>query len=418
MNEEFVDLRRKHLSSESFWPAFTDIMMVVVIIFLLTSMLLMIKNLELVNQLRSSLAAEKQAEKIIHDTTLEKATLEEQLAMAQSEISALRLQLLQASEHTNLLTLKIDDKDKQIVAILLENTELKNVVTKNEHQISNLNTQLSATQENLKQLNIDSENQISSLNTQLGITQENLKQLDIDSENQISSLNTQLNVIQENLRQLNIDSETQISSLNTQLSTSQESLRQLNSDSENQISNLRSQLSIAQDKLRQLNIDGKNQVSSLSLQLGVALKRLKQLNVDIELKHDALSEERQRVIVITQQHDSQSRRLSDLEGDFDSLQVKYDKLFKPARTAQGKYLVSVSIERINGKERIRFKDSSEESFTLISKKQLHNTLANLQKKHTKNLYIKIVIPEKSGLTYNEAWAFMKETLHKYDYYYQ
>ncbi|NOQ89776.1 MAG: hypothetical protein GQ549_02400, partial [Gammaproteobacteria bacterium] len=51
MNEEFVDLRRGHLSSESFWPSFTDIMMVVVIIFLLTSMLLMVKNWELLDQL-------------------------------------------------------------------------------------------------------------------------------------------------------------------------------------------------------------------------------------------------------------------------------------------------------------------------------------------------------------------------------
>jgi len=393
VNEEFVDLRRKHLSSESFWPAFTDIMMVVVIIFLLTSMLLMIKNLELVNQLRSSLAAEEQAEKIIHDTTREKATLEEQLAMAQSEISALRLQLLQASEHTKLLNLKLDDKDKQIVTILLENTGLKNVVAKSENQVSSLNSQLVVSQKNLKQLNIDSKNQISSLNTQLSVTQENLKQLNIDSESQISSLSSQLSTSQESLRQLNINSESQISSLNTQLKVSQENLRQLNIDSESQASSLRSQLIIAHNTLEQLNID-------------------------IELKHNTLTEQRQKVIIISQQYDSQSRRLSSLEDNFGSLQIKYDKLFKPARTAQGKYVVSVSIERINGKERIRFKGSNEENFTLVSKKQLHNTLAKLQKKHTQNLYIKIVIPEKSGLTYNEAWEFMKETLHKYDYYYQ
>jgi len=418
VNEEFVDLRRKHLSSESFWPAFTDIMMVVVIIFLLTSMLLMIKNLELVNQLRSSLAAEEQAEKIIHDTTREKATLEEQLAMAQSEISALRLQLLQASEHTKLLNLKLDDKDKQIVTILLENTGLKNVVAKSENQVSSLNSQLVVSQKNLKQLNIDSKNQISSLNTQLSVTQENLRQLNVDSENQISSLNTQLSVTQENLKQLNIDSESQISSLSSQLSTSQESLRQLNINSESQISSLNTQLKVSQENLRQLNIDSESQASSLRSQLIIAHNTLEQLNIDIELKHNTLTEQRQKVIIISQQYDSQSRRLSSLEDNFGSLQIKYDKLFKPARTAQGKYVVSVSIERINGKERIRFKGSNEENFTLVSKKQLHNTLAKLQKKHTQNLYIKIVIPEKSGLTYNEAWEFMKETLHKYDYYYQ
>ncbi len=393
MNEEFVDLRRRHLSSESFWPAFTDIMMVVVIIFLLTSMILMIKNWELLNQLRTSMAAEEQAEKIIHDTTLEKATLEEQLAMAQSEISVLRMQLLQASEQANQLNLELDDKDKQIITILLDNTKLKDVLTKNESQISSLSSQLVTTQENLKQLNIDSESKINSLSSQLITTQENLKQLNIDSENKINSLSSQLIVTQENLRQLNIDSESKTNSLSAQLI-------------------------IAQENIKQLNIDSKNQISSLSSQLIVTKENIKQLNIDIEKKHNTLIEERQKVIIISQQRDSQSRRLSGLEDDFGSLQVKYDKLFKPARTAKGKYMISVSIDRIDSKERIRFKDAGDKNYTLISKKQLHSKLAKLQKKYTKNLYIKIVIPEKSGLTYNEAWEFMKGTLHKYDYYYQ
>lgn len=368
MNEEFVDLRREHLNSESFWPAFTDIMMVVVIIFLLTSMLLMIKNWELLKQLRSSLEAEQQAEKIIQDTSLEKATLEEQLAMAQNEISTLRLQLLQASEQANQLNLTVEDKDKQIVALLLDNTELKNVLTKNENQISLLNLQLSTTRENLQQLNIDSEKQISSLNLQLLSVQENFAQQKKDSKNQISKLNTQLMITQESLKQLNIDSEDQISSLNTQLIVTRETLEQL--------------------------------------------------KIDTQKKDTVLTEERQKLIILTQQRDSQSQKLSSLEQDFGSLQVKYDKLFKPARTAKGKHMVSVSLKRINGKERIRFKDAGDKNFTLINKQQLHSKLSKLQNKHKNDLYLRIVIPEDSGLTYNEAWAFMKETLHKYDYYYQ
>ncbi len=343
MNEEFVDLRRKHLNSESFWPAFTDIMMVVVIIFLLTSMLLMIKNWELLEQLRTSLEAEQQAEKIIQHTTLEKATLEEQLAMAQSEISTLRLQRLQASEQANQLNLALEDKDKQIVALLLDSTKLKSELTKNENQISGLRLQLSTTQENLRQLTTDSENQISGLNVQLVTLQENLKQLKDDSENQISSLSTQLIISQEMLQQLNIEA---------------------------------------------------------------------------EQKRKVLIEERQKLIVLTLQRDQQSRRLSSLEYDFSSLQVKYDKLFKPARTAKGKHMVSVSLERIDGKERIRFKDAGDKNFIQVSKEQMHRKLSALQKQHTDELYIRVIIPEDSGLTYSEAWSFMKETLHKYDYYYQ
>jgi len=293
VNEEFVDLRRGHLSSESFWPSFTDIMMVVVMIFLLTSMILMVKNWELLDQLRNSMAAEEQAEKIILDTSQENATLEEQLAQAQNEISMLRMQLLQASEHSDQLNIELDDKDRQIAIVLSDNAKLNNAVNKNENQIASLSSQLSAMQNNLTQLNID-----------------------------------------------------------------------------------------------------------------------------IEQKQNTLDEERQKIIIITKERDKQSDKLSSLEDDFGSLKVKYDKLIKPARIAKGKYVVSVNYERVKGKERIRFKDSGQENYTVVTKKQLHSKLAKLKKKYPKKLYIKIVIPKESGLTYNEAWTFMNGTLHKYDYYYQ
>ena len=293
MNDEFVDLRRGHLNSESFWPSFTDIMMVVVIIFLLTSMLLMVKNWELLDQLRNSMAAEEQAEKIIHDTSQENATLEEQLAHAQNEISMLRMQLLQASEQANQMNVELEDKEQQIVIVLSENEQLKNSVNKNENKIASLSSKISSIEDNLSQLNID-----------------------------------------------------------------------------------------------------------------------------VEQKQRALEEERQKIIIITQERDTQSRKLSTLEDDFGSLKVKYDKLIKPARTAKGKYVVSVNFERIKGKERIRFKDSGDKNYTVVTEKQLHSKLASIKKKYPKKLYIKIVIPKESGLTYSEAWTFMKSILHKYDYYYQ
>lgn len=293
MKDEFVDLRSGHLNSESFWPSFTDIMMVVVIIFLLTSMLLMVKNWELLDQLRNSMAAEEQAEKIILDTSQENATLEEQLAHAQNEISMLRMQLLQASEQANQMNVELEDKDRQIIIVLSENENMKSEIRKNENQIENLSTQIATMDQNLSQLNID-----------------------------------------------------------------------------------------------------------------------------IEKKQEELESERQKIIIISQERDTQNRKLANLEEDFGSLKVKYDKLVKPARTAKGKYVVSVNYERIKGKERIRFKDSGAENYTVVSEKTLHSKLAALKKKHPKKLYIKIVIPKESGLTYNEAWTFMRDLLNKYDYYYQ
>lgn len=145
---------------------------------------------------------------------------------------------------------------------------------------------------------------------------------------------------------------------------------------------------------------------------------LSQLNIDVEQKQKALDEERQKIIIITQERDLQTRKLTSLEDDFGSLKVKYDKLIKPARTAKGKYVVSVNFERIKDKERIRFKDSGDKNYTVVTEKELHSKLAKLKKQHPKKLYIKIVIPKESGLTYSEAWTFMKGLLQKYDYYYQ
>mgnify|MGYP006950044336 CR=1 FL=1 len=61
MNDDFIDLRSGNLSSESFWPSFTDIMTVIVMIFLLAMVVLLIKNMELVNELRATMEAERNA---------------------------------------------------------------------------------------------------------------------------------------------------------------------------------------------------------------------------------------------------------------------------------------------------------------------------------------------------------------------
>jgi chromosome segregation ATPase len=172
------------------------------------------------------------------------------------------------------------------------------------------------------------------------------------------------------------------------------------------------------EQLKNSLTTSENRIASLSSRVSSMEENLSQLNIDVDQKQKALDEERQKIIIITQERDSQARKLSALEDDFGSLKVKYDKLIKPARTTKGKYVVSVNFERIKDKERIRFKDSGDKNYTVVTEKELHSKLAKLKKQHPKKLYIKIVIPKESGLTYSEAWTFMKGLLQKYDYYYQ
>ena len=293
MNDDFIDLRSGNLSSESFWPSFTDIMTVVVMIFLITSVILMVRNMELIDQLRTSLLAEQKASEVIRSTTEVNATLEEQLAQAQHEISVLRMQMMQSSEDNEMLSMALADKERQIIVIMSDNQRLQGALSNTEQHVASLDSQL--------------------------------QQVIIDLDKLRSNYNEQ----------------------NTQLTA-------------------------AQDKL----------------------------------------------IILSEEKEAQTRQLVSVETDYSKLKVKYDKLVRPARTAKGKYVVEVNYEKIKGKGRIRFKDAGDNSYSTLTSNEMHRKLAALRKEHPKQLYIKIIIPENSGLSYSEAWEFMKSILHKYDYYYE
>ena len=293
MHDDFIDLRSGHLSSENFWPSFTDIMTVVVMIFLLTSTVLMVRNWELIDQLRESMMAEQQASEMIRSTSEENATLEEQLAQAQYEISMLRMQILQMNEQNTRLASTVSDRDRQIVLILSEKQQLQTELAEREQRIAILDS--------------------------------NLAQLD---------------------------------------------------------------------------------------------KELAGIKTNMEKQQQELKQSKDQIVILQQEKLTQSQKLAALEDDYGSLKTKYEKLIRPARTARGKHVVSVHYQRVKGKSIIRFKDADDESYTTLNEKQLHSKLAALKKAHPNKLYIKIVIPEKSGLTYSEAWTFMKDLLDKYDYYYQ
>jgi hypothetical protein len=293
MNDDFIDLRSGNLSSESFWPSFTDIMTVVVMIFLITSVILMVRNWELIDQLRTSLLAEQRASEMIRSTTEVNATLEEQLAQAQLERSVLRMQLMQSTEDNDMLKETLADKEQQIIVIMSDKHRLETELSNSEQQVVNLDNQLQQAIVDLDELS----------------------------------------------------------------------------------------------------------------------KSFQQQSTELKSTVDKL-------IILTEEKEAQERQFVALETDYSSLKVKYDKLVRPARSAKGKYVVEVNYEKIKGKGRIRFKDAGENQYTTLSSSELHRKLMALQKKHPKNLYIKIIIPENSGLSYSEAWEFMKNTLHKYDYYYQ
>lgn len=365
MNEGFIDLRQNHahLVEESFWPSFTDIMTVVVMIFLIATSILIVQHWELVDeletrieveqrisqrlkasivaqkktsqeleaslnkrqeitrQLQLSMEAERRTSEAIQKTSKEKATLEETLTQTQSELSMMRLQLMQARESAAERDRLIIEQDKQLADIEAKKNKLTRTVESQKSELENLTQQIA-----------QADATMSELQGNLEVKTVTLARKDRELEEQLASL-----------------------------------------------------------KVRE--------------------QELKALTQENQLHLDNISDYERQIVAVQQQH-------TVLIGEYENLEDKYNKLIKPSRSPIGKYVVEVRYEKLLGKEHIQFRQSEKDQYQTISEANMHKKLAKLKDKYKDTLYVKIIIPDDSGLSYSEAWTFMSGLLHKYDYYYQ
>jgi chromosome segregation ATPase len=307
-------------NGDSFWPAFTDIMTVVVLIFLMATSLLIVRNYKLVADLQNSIEAERLASQVIESTTQENATLEERLTNAEQLNSLLRLKLLKKDE-------------------LLAKAK----------------------------------------------TEEALK---LDAIERLKAEKTQLNrMIQQRQASL-VEARQQIEVASAEAQ-----------DFANQLDELKLQLT-----------EQKQLAEAAQQELELATAEIAALNASTE-------QQRQNIEMLEQEKIEYNRQLLTLKGEYDVVKSKYDELIKPARSAKGKYVAEVFYQKKGG-EVIRFKEPGETRYRDMLLPQVEKRLTQLKKEKGKQLYVKIIIPKDSGLTYNEAWGFMKRLLDKYDYYYQ
>lgn len=114
------------------------------------------------------------------------------------------------------------------------------------------------------------------------------------------------------------------------------------------------------------------------------------------------------------QMEENRKELESLEGEYSQLDQKYQKLLKPSRSSKGKKVVEVMYTSAG----YGIRKPGDASYQSVGLSQLNSALSDLKLNHGNDLYVKIVIPANSGLSYNQAWAFTRDTLAKYDYYYQ
>lgn len=327
----FTDLRLntgEGASHESFWPSFTDIMTVVVMIFLIAMVVLLVRNMELVAQLRATMEAERIAAELARATGEEKDSLSSQLHRAEERVQRLQLEVM-----------RLQDKSLRHETLIAE--QLRAI------------TGLSNERDDLVQ-------QAAELTL--------LRQrLEADIDKRQSQLTSAL---------------AEIDDRNLQLSAAQRSIVSL------------------EDSLEQ------------------ARDRLSESQQNAERLHRSLAEQRQNLDRAQQLGQESERRYQALAGDYDELKVKYDKLVRPARSSSGRHLIEVRYWKRDGAYQIAWREGGEGDFQEISRKQLDNVLTRLHQQYAEGLYVKVIFPESSGLSYNEAWEFTSHLHRNYDYYFR
>ena len=324
-DSSFVDLRLNQqqgdAANESFWPSFTDIMTVIVMIFLIAMVVLLMRNMELIDQLRTTMQAERDSAELARTTTEEKATLALRLINTEKELSSLRVQMMHMEEVSNRQT---------------------NTIQTQQQKISSLSTDRSR------------------LISETSLLSKERNQLLID--------------VQNNSRQL---------------------------------TRLKSELNNRQ-----------NELNNRQEELNMTLTQLAQAQESLQKTRETLNERSQDLEASRLALEQSGNILTSLEDNYSQLKVKYDKLIRPARTSQGKHIVEVRYTGRNNQLSIEIKDADDDTFYSVSREQLNQKLAQLKDEQKKQLYIKVIIPENSGLSYSEAWKFTSELHKNYDYYFQ
>jgi chromosome segregation ATPase len=323
MDDNFIDLRLNQQSAQgedSFWPSFTDIMTVIVMIFLLAMVILLLRNMELLSQLRMSIASEKEALELVRTTDEENETLEERLIAREHEITMMRMQLMQMTERS----------EKQEAAISSQRIQITNLTQERD---------------------------------------------DLEDNNKI--------LIQQRER------------LTTQVA----------------------QMTQETERLENLINQSKRNIEKLRLDLELANAQQAATRQDLERLRIALNEKNQELLAALTRSQEADEQLVDLKQDYSKLKIQYNKLLRPARTAKGKTVVEVRYTKSGNDFRIEYKEPGEREFSTISRKQLEQNLKRLKQREN-NLYVKVIIPQNSGLSYNEAWSFTNHMHQNYDYYYQ
>jgi len=152
MTGSFVDLRlnsRAHRTDDAFWPSFTDIMTVVVMIFMISMLVLLLKNMDLVHRLQATLAAEHAASKQALKATSKNADLQQQLQRAERELDMLQMQLMSMGDERDRLLSALAASKTAVAKITSEKQSIASRLAASQEQLTLKNTQYASLENEL-----------------------------------------------------------------------------------------------------------------------------------------------------------------------------------------------------------------------------------------------------------------------------
>ena len=290
-------------SDTSFWPSFTDIMTVILMVFMLTMVVVIIKNADLIDQIRLSRNLQAEAESRLASNVQVMADLRVRATDLEEAIRSTRMEIILLTDEAQRL-----EADRNIKAAA------------------------------------------------------------------IARLEGEKEELEENIRLIRM-----------------------------QLTEKEEELEGAQAMIGGIRDEAERANRQLSLQIADLLSKLE--------KNEAT------LLTLSDEKSDLEMALARQRQDFSSLEDKYLKLVRPARSSHGKQVASVMYLREDGELTYKLKDIGADTWQTRTRVELFRRLGDLKDRLGDQLYIKIVIPDDSGLSYNEAWGFTKVVLTEFDYYY-
>ena len=427
---DYHDFPDRDKGEESFWPSFTDIMMVITMVFLLVTVMVITNNWKLVTDLQESMQAQRLAAERALDKEAKNHTLEDRMNLLESRLMSSKEVVAEKQAENESLKAEVEHilekatrAEKELAASLKQSESRQEQIGQRDEQIQNLKadrdkqlltlSNRAQALENLQSIQETSQSQVLRLQAALKEKQQELDANKQANQEKIKDLELAMQRSEIELKK-SLEASKRLKLLEVALITSKEELAATEKDNTARLAALQEKLKVAESSL--LNTRETQQVSDEKLK--AMRDEYAILQAAKEADSAKLAELQGEIAQIQQSHSEDVSKLQSLQGEFDSLDSKYQKLLRPARSSDGKHVVSVWFSKQSGREVYRMRDGVDEEFRNVTRSGMASVLARLKDKHGKNLYVRVIIPENSGLSYSEAWRFTTEMQRAYDYYYQ